>query len=695
MGLVRIIDALYYFPFRYEDRRKIFSPFQLQQVKEGSLVSIQGKIERVRSFYTSKRKKILELIVTDAQGGVAQCIWFHGTASMQKNFEELSTATFTGKLYSKHPYFQLVHPDVDKTLEKKSIHWGCIVPIYPSTKGLNQRTLRTILHSAQVQGLSLLTDPLPTYLCKRYNFPSLCQAIRNLHYPNAVSEISVEPSPALKRLIFEEFFQFQLSLCWEQTMLAKDKALSISKEYSGPHIPLPFSLSQSQEKALAEILEDMKREKPMHRILQGEVGCGKTIVALLSLLAAIENGYQGVLMVPTETLAEQHYNTIQFLLKDLPISTCLLTGSTKKKEKEKTYQEIQAGKLQLVVGTHALIQEKLSWSSLGLAVIDEQHRFGVHQRNILRNKSEEKKVPHLLTMTATPIPRSLALTYFGELSITTIEEIPPGRLPIKTKVIHASERQKLYNLIKKEANLGHQSYLVYPLIEDSEKENMQKMLSVEQEFKRLSKEALRELRIGMLHSKTPLEKQQKTMQAFLNKELDVLLSTTIIEVGIDVPNATVMAIENAERFGLSQLHQLRGRVGRSNKQSYCVLVTDMKAPQGERKKEYVFSDAQDNMNYGESWKRLKVIEENYNGFLIAEEDLKLRGPGEFLGTRQSGLPFFYLADMKRDQEILENARKEAKAIWEKDPELHFPEHQKLRQHHKEFLSSRKKLLHSG
>ena len=693
--LLHVFDALYYFPFRYEDRRKVFSPSQLAQVREGSLVSIQGKIDKIRSFYTAKRKKMLELTIIDRDGVTAQCIWFHSSASMQKSFEEMQSATFTGKLYAKHPHFQLVHPDVDKSSKKTSIHWGRIVPIYPSTEGLNQKLLRSILYDAQSAGLELLEDPLPLSLRKRYNFPSLSEAIAKLHYPSEVPETSQKPSPSLERLIFEEFFQFQFFLFREQSFLAKNKAHPLPKKYTMPHISLPFTLSQSQEKAIEEILGDMKKDKPMHRILQGEVGCGKTIVALVSLLSSIENGHQGVLMVPTETLAEQHYNTIGHLLKDKPLRKALLTGSTKKKEKEKIYQDIEDGNIQLVVGTHALIQEKLSFHSLGLVVIDEQHRFGVRQRNILRNKGDKRYFPHLLTMTATPIPRSLALTYFGELSITTIEEVPPGRLPIKTKIIHTKERQKLYNLFKKEAALGNQSYLVYPLIEESEKEGMQKVLSVEKEFERLGKGALKELRIEILHSKTPLEKQREVMQAFLQRKLDVLISTTIIEVGIDVSNATVMAVENAERFGLSQLHQLRGRVGRSEKQSYCVLVTDARSSQKEKKLEYSFSDSQDSPDYRESYKRLKVIEDSQSGFLVAEEDLKIRGPGEFLGTRQSGLPVFHLADLKRDEGILENARKEASALWKKDPELRFPEHQKLKEHYDQHLSFREKFLHSG
>ena len=514
--------------------------------------------------------------------------------------------------------------------------------------------------------------------------------------PNLAAEVSSQLSPVLRRLIFEEFFKFQLVLLMDRAGIQPEPATPIKpmgRLAQRLRKNLPYTLTNAQERAIAAVLTDIQKPVAMNRIVQGDVGSGKTFVALFSAAEVIENGAQVAFMAPTEILAEQHFQGAQRLYKDTGVEVVLLTGSLTRAEKEEGQRKVREGKAQLVIGTHALIQEAVGWKKLGLAIIDEQHRFGVRQRTALKEKAPPGAFPHILTMTATPIPRSLALTVFGELDVTTIDELPPGRQEIVTKVIRGSDRERLYGLLQREAAEKRQGYIVYPLVADSDKEGMEKLKSVEAEYERLRKGPLAGLRLAMVHGKMDADERNTIMRAFKNHEYDVLISTTVIEVGVDVPNATVMAIENAERFGLSQLHQLRGRVGRGSHKSYCVLVTDS-APPGARQQ--TFSEAEEEGVEEESpWVRLMVLERSRSGFDIAEQDLKIRGPGDFFGTKQSGSPSFRLADLHRDADLLESARAEAQALHAKDPGLLQPEHRALGEWFRSALEEASTTLKSG
>jgi ATP-dependent DNA helicase RecG len=424
------------------------------------------------------------------------------------------------------------------------------------------------------------------------------------------------------------------------------------------------------------------------------VGSGKTFVAFFAACEAIDNGRQVAYMAPTELLAEQHYQSALRVFEGTGVNVLLLTGSLPRAEKLAAQEKVRGGEAQLVIGTHALIQEAVTWKSLAMAIIDEQHRFGVKQRAALKEKAPPGAFPHILTMTATPIPRSLALTVFGELDVTTIDELPPGRQEILTKVIRGSDRDRLYNLVRKEADEKRQSYIVYPLVNASDKEGMEKIRSVEEEFARLGAGPLSGLRVAMVHGQMTAEERNDVMRRFKAHEFDVLVSTTVIEVGVDVPNATVMAVENAERFGLSQLHQLRGRVGRGTKKSYCVLVTDS-APPGARRVETTAANGEEGVEEESPWVRLQVLERSRSGFDIAEHDLKLRGPGDFFGTKQSGSPTFRLADLSRDAQLLEAARTEAHRLYDEDPALEKPEHAELGRWFRSVLDEAAVTLKSG
>jgi len=510
--------------------------------------------------------------------------------------------------------------------------------------------LRKAIHQALQDYLDSIIDPMPSEILKRYQLMGLREALQQIHFPDSKALATT----ARERLVFDELFYVQLRLALIRQQYKRSvKGLSLQFKPEGYAEQLkqmlPFDLTGAQKRVLEDIARDIASEEPMYRMLQGDVGSGKTIVAILTLLAAVENGYQGALMAPTEILAEQHYRKCIEWLTPLGLKAGLFVGKSGARERKMLRQSLLNGQIHVAVGTHALIQEDVEFASLGVVVVDEQHRFGVRQRTLLKSKGNH---PEMLTMTATPIPRSLAMTMHGDLDVSILDELPPGRTPIKTVLLTHSQIAKAYQLIRQEVVKGHQAYVVFPLIEESETLSAKAATS---EAERLQQEVFPELRIGLLHGKMRPEEKDSIMQRFASGEMDILVSTTVVEVGVDVPNATVMVIENADRFGLSQLHQLRGRVGRSSYQSYCVLVSDSKAEA--------------------TLTRLSILTESEDGFYISEKDLELRGPGEFLGTRQSGLPDFVLADLIEDKATLEKAREAAFAIANNPDYL--PQHPEL------------------
>jgi ATP-dependent DNA helicase RecG len=708
-GLTTLADALYFFPRRYEDRRRLCEPKDLGSLSEGIQVTVLAKIERQKEIpLRGKGKSLFELIAMGESGDLLTLTWFHTYKGLKEKMKVGSWAIFQGALKKYRSAPQIVHPDVEILPGKPkskifdspvSLHWGRVVPIYSRSEKLSQKFIRETLHSCLEVGIPLIEDLLPKRLRAKYQLPDLAETLREMHFPKEIPFLEAETTeqlpPTIRRLIFEEFFKFQLVLLMDRTGTKQEPSISITMK---GHLAqkmrknIPYTLTQAQERSISEILSDLQKSKAMNRILQGDVGSGKTFVALFSAAEVIENGCQVALMAPTEILAEQHFQNAEKLFRGTGIHVTLLTGSKTKKEKEGIYEKIRTGETKLVIGTHALIQESVSWHRLAFAIVDEQHRFGVRQRATLKEKAPAGTFPHILTMTATPIPRSLALTIFGELAVSTIDELPPGRQEVLTKILRGSERQRLYNLIQKEVALGRQAYIVYPLVSDSEKEGMEKIRSVEAEFERLKEGPLFGLKLATVHGQMPNEERNTIMRAFKNREYDVLISTTVIEVGVDVPNASVMAIENAERFGLSQLHQLRGRVGRGSEKSYCVMITDSPPPGVVHSQAF---DSEEGVEEESPWVRLKVLEEHKSGFTIAEEDLKLRGPGDFFGTKQSGSPSFRLANLSRDAKLLEIARSEALEIHATDPELKNPDHLVLGKWFRKALEDASQTLKSG
>lgn len=647
LGIFTAKDLMFYFPKRHIDYS---SRTLIRKLKEGQDCTVIGEIKSISAYNTAKGLGIVSLSVTDGTG-LVKLNFFYAKASKylleryKSQFIRGSNIIISGKakidkfsgiFTIDRPEYQVLSGDFE---EKSSLNIGRIVPVYQLVEGLNIKFLRRAIFNALEKYLDAIPEVIPDAIKERNNLLDRKTALKQIHFP--------ENEELLERarftIVFEEFFLLQLKLATIREENAKNiKTIPLKIKKNGLVKKfldsLPFELTGAQDKALKEILKDIASDMPMQRLLQGDVGSGKTVVACAMLLSAVENGYQGVLMAPTEILAQQHFNNFVKWLAPLGLSAGLFIGSNRTKLRKQLETDLKNGQINIAIGTHALIQENVQFNNLGAIVIDEQHRFGVKQRSKLLSKG---KNPQMLTMTATPIPRTLALTTHGDLDFSIIDEMPKNRKPVKTALIKPGQRKQLYKLIKDEVKNGHQAYVVYPLIDESETLSA-KAATIEAQ--RLSEEVFPDLKIGLLHGKlTPAEKDE-VMDDFKRGKYNILVSTTVVEVGVDVPNATVMAIENAERFGLSQLHQLRGRVGRSELQSYCVLVPQ-KANQV-------------------SLERLKVMEETNNGFIISEKDLQLRGPGEFLGTRQSGMLNFALADLVKDTKILELARKEAFALVE-------------------------------
>jgi len=567
-----------------------------------------------------------------------QTMFLHGRVARFRN----------GPLQMQHPEYELVEDGEDETL-----HTGRLVPIYRLTEGLTQRPLRSLLWRVVDQYAGKVPESLPEALRRRRRLVPLPTALRGIHFPETDDELAA----ARRRLVFEDFFLLQLGLAIRRQREGRTRGIVMDP--AGELVArlrrsLPFALTAAQERVWEEIRRDLAAPYAMNRLLQGDVGSGKTIVAAMAILAAVEAGYQTALMAPTEILAEQHYMTLDPLLPSLGVPVALLTGAIKGREREALLEGAATGRVPCLVGTHALIQEGVEFRRLGLAVVDEQHRFGVVQRAVLRKKGDN---PHVLVMTATPIPRTLALTLYGDLDVSVIDELPPGRQPIKTVVRDEGKRPQIYAFLRKQIEEGRQVYVVCPLVEESEATDLKAATEMAE---RLQREVFPDLSVGLLHGRMSLPGKESVMGVFKAGKTHVLVSTTVIEVGIDVPNASVMLVEHAERFGLSQLHQLRGRVGRGPWNSYCILLASG-TPSAEARR------------------RMAALAETGDGFRIAEVDLQLRGPGEFFGTRQSGLPEFRVADLLRDGRVLEEARQEAFALVGADPDLRQPEHRSLRE----------------
>jgi len=648
-GIVTIGELLQYYPRRYLDRSNITPIGKLRPNETATAVGrivTQGVKKGARSRF---------VVVLSDDSGFLTCVWFAQIPYWQKLFKVGQTLAVSGKI----GYFgglQIVHPEFDLIQESSEdpedefLHTGKIIPLYPSTEALSRvgfdsrgfrRAIRNLFRNLD----SPIEDSLPESVVHHNQMISLDEAFRNIHFPKNFEMLQ----QAKTRLKFDEFFFLEFLLAYRKHKISQQQK-GIIFEKVGDRLKtlvdaLPFDLTESQKKVIREIRRDMKKRNPMYRLLQGDVGSGKTIVALVAMLIALENGYQATLMAPTEILAEQHYFTFRSWLEHLDVNIQLLIGGQRKLEREKILASIESGDCDIVIGTHALIQNNVNFHRLGLVVIDEQHRFGVAQRQVLAEKGEN---PDVLVMTATPIPRTLSLTVFGDLDVSIIDEMPEGRLPVRTSWRYENKRKEIYEFVKSKILAGQQAYIVFPLIEESEKLDLQ---AATESYEMMSRDMFSDLKLALLHGRMKSDEKDSIMAAFKRSEIQILVSTTVIEVGVDVPQATIMVVENAERFGLTQLHQLRGRVGRGSEQSYCILIVRPPLTQ-------------------EATTRLNTMTATNDGFKIAEVDLQLRGTGELLGTRQHGLTEFKIADPIHDISLLEKAREEAFTIVASPQQLH-------------------------
>ena len=653
LGISTIEDLLTHYPREYKDRSEIVkiadlpmdepSTF-LAQVKEEGQNSRHGRL-----VYTRMK-------VYDETGSVG-VLWYN-QPYMKNSLKIGEWYLFSGKLQKKYGRKEILSPEVERIGE--NFAGGRILPVYPASEGISQKMLRNLMEEALSRMSGGMREELPLWLRKEYKLAERNFAIENIHFPKTEQGFY----DARRRLVFEELFVLQTALfqlkntledSGEGIMLKKKKALQEAEAL------LPFALTNAQKRVLKEMEKDMTSGKIMNRLVQGDVGSGKTAVAMVAAYWAIQNGYQAAIMAPTEVLANQHFESFKTIFEPAGIKVVLLTGSLKAKEKRETLEQVKSGEAQMIVGTHAVIQKGVEYHKLGLAITDEQHRFGVRQRSTLADKGENV---HTLVMTATPIPRTLALILYGDLDISIIDELPPGRQKIDTSAVDSRYHQRIYTFIQKHVKEGRQAYVICPMIEENEKLEVQNVLDYTEE---LTKE-LPECRVACVHGKMKAKEKQEIMDGFAAGEIDVLVSTTVIEVGINVPNATIMLIENAERFGLAQLHQLRGRVGRGSEKSYCILVSDTKTKVAKE--------------------RMKTMTESEDGFVISEKDLKLRGPGEFFGIRQHGLPELKIADLYKDMAILKEAQSAAAELLQKDRFLEAEEHQLLKEHISGYLEGK-------
>jgi ATP-dependent DNA helicase RecG len=648
LGINTIYDLLYCFPRRYEDRSGIK---KIGEIKPGNFETIKAKVLTFGERMTKKGMNIFQVAVGDSTG-VIHATWFN-QPFMKDKFKIGQELILYGRV-ERYNYLQINNPEYEILTGTKEdfTHIGRITPIYPLTENMNQRWFRNIMKFTVDNYVEEIVEILPFEVRKRNNLMILKEAMRNIHFP--VSGLVLEK--ARERIIFDEFMILEMGIALKRASIKIDLN-GYSHKLEGDLIDkfknnLAFQLTKSQLKVIKEIEDDMKSQKPMNRLLQGDVGSGKTIVALHSLILTVQNGYQGALMVPTEILADQHYRNINAMVKDLGINVIFLSGDLKEEERRRRRQMIEIGEADIVIGTHALIQEGVNFKKLGLAVIDEQHKFGVMQRALLKSKSLS---PDILVMTATPIPRTLALTVYGDMDVSIIDELPPGRGGVKTFFFEDKNREKAYKIAEEEIKTGRQVYVVYPIIDESEKLDLRAAIKMHKDLSG----RFPDLKIGLLHGRMKSKEKETIMHDFKDRKIDMLISTIVIEVGVDISNASVMIVEHAERFGLSQLHQLRGRIGRGRHLSYCILVSEPKTDDAKH--------------------RISAMLKTQDGFKIAEEDLEIRGPGEFFGTRQHGLPELKIANIVRDRDILETAKKEAFGLIQKDRFLRLPENRLVRE----------------
>ncbi|QSQ26811.1 ATP-dependent DNA helicase RecG [Pyxidicoccus parkwayensis] len=654
-GLRRLGDILFLLPRCYEDRRRLSTIAELEPGQRGVTVGVV----RAADFVPGRGgKRMFRAVVADRSGSIA-ATYFNAGPWLKSRFTVGKRLVISGEVRATMSGREMAHPEIEpaEDLESSSVHFNRIVPIYPGFERAEQRSFRDLAASVGDKHAHALEDPLPVDLRRRLDLMGLPDALRFIHFPPSDADLEAldtHQSPAHRRLAFDELFFLQLGMALKRQGIKAEEGISFDVSPSRldkARAALPFKLTDAQARVVQEIARDMARPEPMNRLVQGDVGSGKTAVAMVSALVALQDGYQVAVMAPTEILAEQHERNFRKVLEPLGYRVGLISAAGTAKSKRDRRDAVARGDIHLAVGTHALIQEEVAFRKLGLAVIDEQHRFGVLQRHSLMSKGPK---PDVLVMTATPIPRTLAMTLYGDLDLSVIDQLPPGRTPITTRVFNDKLRSRVYESMGAELAKGHQAYVVYPLVEESEKLDLQDATQGVEKLRQVFPQA----KVGLLHGRMKGEEKDAVMSAFREKQLDLLVCTTVVEVGVDVPNASVMVVEHAERFGLSQLHQLRGRVGRGAAASYCFLIAGA-------------------ARSWESTERLGVMERSSDGFVIAEKDLEIRGPGEFLGTRQSGLPELAVANLARDGDLLSLAQGEARQIMEKDPELEAKEHQGL------------------
>lgn len=707
-GVRTIHDLFFYVPRRYLDRTAVVTIEHLRQLSsrphkttpdesEADVKRDYTVVGDVRSFrVVGFRAKSRFVLILGDETGTMQCVWFGGIQYWKNRFKVGETIAVSGQPTYYAKVLQFVHPEIDRIAgadyeedepnDQPEIDWskalntGGFIPLYPSGQelervGLDSAGLRRVIGTAIRKHLSELRDALPESLIHAHKLVSLQSALQSVHAPRQQDEVEA----SLRRLKYDELFYFQLMLALKRHWIREDIegiSFNVQSKLARQLVDsLPFKLTAAQIRVINEITIDMRRPRPLNRLLQGDVGSGKTVVALICMLIAVENGYQAVFMAPTEILAEQHFKTLAGLLAHVSVNVRLLVGGQRSRLRRDVLEDVRRGSAQIVVGTHALFEKGVEFSNLGFVVIDEQHRFGVMQRASLIRKSVN---PDVLVMTATPIPRTLSLTLYGDLDVSVIDELPKDRKPIKTILKYEEEKESVFQFVRDQVKRGSQVYFVYPLIEESEKLDL-KAATVH--FEELTTRVFPDLKLGLIHGRMSSDEKDSVMEQFKDRRVDILVATTVIEVGIDVPNASIMVIENAERFGLSQLHQLRGRVGRGSEQSFCILLTKRwivrgAARVGRKKAETSLSLDQQRL----AERRLATMIATTDGFRIAEVDLELRGPGDFFGTRQSGIPEFKVANILTDTRLLEEAREDARALVEKDPRLQLPEHRSVADH---------------
>ncbi|MEK7773553.1 MAG: ATP-dependent DNA helicase RecG, partial [Deltaproteobacteria bacterium] len=650
-GLKTVEDVLYFLPIRYEDRRSLKKISELSPGLSHNVVAEVLAAGEVRYG----RRKVFEAALGDGTG-MLKARWFnYRTTYMKERFKVGRKLRLFGAVSAFGGQKEMIHPDVepcDMEASEDEQDFQGIVPVYSQIENFHQKTVRKMVKGVVEAYAGFALPGVPGDVLRRHALPDINTAFIEAHMPSGSDVLT--PAAAKKGLVFDELFLLELGMLLKKRAVKKERGIGFSFDgvlEGGFKRLLPFKLTGAQERALDEIKKDMAAPHPMNRLVQGDVGSGKTVVAFIAALNAIEGGYQAAIMAPTEILAEQHSLSIHRYAALLGINPVLLTGGMAGPSKRKAADDIRSGNADLVIGTHALIQKDVEFKRLGLAVIDEQHRFGVAQRAALKKKAAAPDIdggvcPDILIMTATPIPRTLSMTVFGDLDVSVIDELPPGRQPVLTRVMREKERERAYGLIRGELESGRQCYIVYPLVEESEELSLKDATNMKEHLRR---DVFADFNVGLLHGRMKPAQKESVMRDFKDGKFDILVSTTVIEVGVDVPNATVILIEHAERFGLAQLHQLRGRVGRGDKKSICLLLA-------------AWTNSED------TYRRLKVLEETMDGFRIAEEDLKIRGPGDFLGTRQAGLPDFRLTEALSDLTIIKKAREEAFRLLERNPE---------------------------